>query len=106
MHELFHYVGAHHPSTAAQVVLPSHVHSFPGPCSPQNTENPSTSGLQKYFLYIAEQPEIRPVIKTLCSYEHIRQTNKTKPKPTDRPTNQLQGRSLPWQGDTAQSRIL
>jgi hypothetical protein len=78
MHVLFHYVGAHHPSTAAQVVLPSHVHSIPGPCSPQNTENPLTSGLQKYFLYIAEQPEIRPVIKTLCFYEHVSQPTNFK----------------------------
>jgi len=65
MHVLFHYVGAHHPSTVIQAVLPSHVHSVPGPCFHQNAENPLASGLQRYFLYTAEQPEIRRVITTL-----------------------------------------
>lgn len=71
MHVLFHYVGAHHPSTVTQAVLPSHVHLFPGPWSHRNTENPLASGLQRYFLYTAEQPEIRQVITTLRFYEHV-----------------------------------
>jgi hypothetical protein len=36
------------------------------------------SGLQRYFLYIAEQPEIRPVIITLCFYEHVSENTNFK----------------------------